>query len=85
LAISNGFVDYNRPYLYEYNNRIKKIRIRNRENTDDYRDFELLDLPNIQTVATSSFSLNIEIEILEIYPGTKYNDTCVNFIIPIVY
>jgi hypothetical protein len=85
LAISNGFVDYNRPYLYDSNNRIKKIRIRNLENLDEYQDFDVLDLPNIQTVVMNFLSWNIEIEILETYQGIKYNDTCINFIIPIAY
>jgi hypothetical protein len=86
IWISNGFIDYNRPYLYEYNNRIKKIRIRNLENPNQWKDFEFRDISNIQEVDLRFLSTwKIEIEILEVYQGTKHNDTCINFIIPAMF
>jgi len=86
ILISNGFVDYNRPYLYENNNRIKKIRIKNIEDKNQWKDFEIQDTPNIQEIDISFLSAwNIEIEIIEVYQGTRYNDTCINFIIPIMF
>jgi hypothetical protein len=83
LFISNGFVDYNRPHLYEYNNRLKKIRVHN-IGYNEYTDFELEDHPDIQQVwfGFKNPSYIIEIEILEVYKGTRWDDTCVNFIIP---
>jgi hypothetical protein len=83
LYISNGYVDYNRPYLYEYNNRIKKIRVRYL-GYDDYQDFEVDDTPHFQYI-----NIGIEynpgiviIEIIEVYKGSKWADTCINTILP---
>jgi hypothetical protein len=88
IDISNGFVDFNRPYLYEYNNRIKKIRI-SRGNPAEYVDIELEDTPQFQ-IFNFYKELNtetniLEIEILEVYSGSHYNDTCVNFIVTWAY
>ena len=86
LFISNGFVDYNRPYLYEYNNRLKKIRVHN-VGYNEYVDFNIEDNSDIKWLRFSfkNPSYIIEIEILEVYKGTRWDDTCVNFIIPCVY
>jgi hypothetical protein len=83
IALSNGFVDYNRPYLYEYNNRVKKIKVTGK-NSNESIIIELEDTPHIQLFYFdfSSYQKSVEIEILEVYAGDKYNDTCINFIIP---
>jgi hypothetical protein len=84
LAISNGFVDYNRPYLYQYNNRIKKLRVSRTQY--DYKDIDLEDTPQIQMfhfLDYTTASKSIEMEILEIYPGERWDDTCINMIIPL--
>jgi len=84
IWISNGFVDYNKPYLYKYNNRVKKIRI-SRGGPDDYVDFELEDTPQLQYFPFGDELLTkndkLIIEILEVYKGSRYDDTCINFII----
>jgi hypothetical protein len=83
LFISNGYIDYNRPYLYEYNNRAKRIRI-SYIGYDEYKDIELEDTPNYQYIHIGlDYRPNIVwIEILEVYKGSKWNDTCINNIFP---
>jgi hypothetical protein len=82
LFISNGFVDYNRPYLYENNNRIKKMRIYF-DYPNDFADVELQDTPQIQIFKFyERRNTKIQLEILEVYKGDKYDDTCVNNIYP---
>lgn len=82
LFISNGFVDYNRPYLYENNNRIKKMRIYF-DYPNDFTDVELQDTPQIQIFRFyERRNTKIQLEILEVYQGDKYDDTCVNNIYP---
>ena len=82
IAISNGFVDYKRPFLYEYNNRIKKIRIHFNA-FGDFLDINLEDIPQIQFFDFSGRkSEKIQIEILEVYNGSRYDDTCINLIFP---
>jgi hypothetical protein len=81
IAISNGFVDYNRPYLYQYNNRVKKIRVHFID-PDDYMDFDVLDTPQIQLFIFDRRSAKVQIEILEVYSGERWDDTCINNIFP---
>jgi hypothetical protein len=83
--ISNGFVDYARPYLYGYNNRVKKLRV-SRGNNNNYIDITVEDTPQLQYFsfqAELTTEANIlQIEILEVYSGSHYDDTCINLIIP---
>jgi hypothetical protein len=94
LYISSGYVSYSKPHLYHENSRPQKIRIYDINNRAKFQDFILLDTPNFQIVDVSNFTrepsydtrdyqhhVKIRIEILEIYPGTTYNDMCVNSII----
>jgi hypothetical protein len=94
LYISIGFVSFEKPYLFRQNSRPKKIRIS--YEGESPRIIELADTPNLQYVGirwpyTSRyfyyydeykklFNKNLWLEILEVYPGTKYNDTCINFL-----
>lgn len=81
LVISNGFVSFERPYLYTYNSRLKKIKISNRKKSFE-RIYEIQDTPNIQIIGLPEKTHDVVIEILEVYSGKRWNDTCVNFIIP---
>lgn len=83
LYLFNGYVSYNKPYLYSYNSRIKKLKI---SVIDDVSKtpiiFEIEDSPNPQKLDLGETIQNqIKIEILDVYPGTKYKDTCLNGII----
>jgi len=79
LIFSNGFVSYDKPQLYEMNSRARRIRV-----TDPSGSFsietELADTPNPQVVFLPSASERTDIEILSIYPGSTWHDTCINFI-----
>ncbi len=83
LYIFNGYVSYDKPYLYSYNSRIKKMKI---SFVDDISKaamlFEIEDSPNPQKLNLKErIQGKIKIEILDVYPGTKYKDTCLNGII----
>jgi hypothetical protein len=84
IYISNGFIDYNRPYLYEYNNRIKKIRV-SYIGYNEYKEFEIEDIPNFQYIHLDmNYKPNIVlIEIVEVYKGSRWEDTCINNILPV--
>jgi hypothetical protein len=86
FCISNGFVDYSRPYLYEYNNRVKKLRVWDGA-YKEYNDIELMDTPQFQffQVKFTNNSDILELEILEVYDGDKYDDTCINLICPVAF
>ena len=90
--ISSGFVSFSKPHLYSENARPKKIRLSS--NTGKSITVELKDTPHFQLLPIkgagmffvkeygSSYDLTAEltIEILEVYPGSKYQDLCVNAI-----
>jgi len=81
LYISTGFVSYEKPYLFRENSRPKKLRIS--FEGEDPKIVGLADTPNIQYLGFfANYDMekkNLWIEILEVYPGTKYTDTCINF------
>ena len=80
LILSNGFVAFKTTTYYN-NNRLKKIRITNTENKSQSFDFCLEDNSIPQEIKLPFISKRVEIEILEVYKGQKYDDTCVNFIL----
>jgi len=88
LVISNGYVDYDRPYLYGYNNRVKKIKIYDIANENDYKIIDIEDKPGFQIFTLEDFFpdkyssryANLVFKIIEVYPGTRYNDTCINYL-----
>jgi hypothetical protein len=92
IYISGGYVSYSKSYLYKENSRPKKIRIYFGDEEslqENYMDVELKDTPRFQYIPLyrivnwEDYNQDniIEIEILEVYPGTKYEDTCINSIL----
>ena len=82
LHISTGFVSYNKAYLFMENSRPKKIKLSVENKYSIIVD--LKDTPNFHTIKLPEKLNRNEIlvmEILEVYPGTKYEDTCINMIL----
>ena len=79
IVIANGFTCFEKPYLYEQNSRAKKIRVTWGNNS---KDFELQDTPNFQPLVLTDkedfFEGPIQIEILEVYKGSKYSDVVIS-------
>ena len=77
LIIFNGFFNPAKRYLYDYNNRVKTFLLKS---TDDDEYYELIinleDTPNMQTICLPRRTRSFRLIIQDIYPGTKYNDTC---------
>ncbi|MDR1839330.1 MAG: hypothetical protein LBQ93_07110 [Treponema sp.] len=82
LHISTGFVSFNRPYLFNYNSRPRKIELYVRNKFQFI--IELKDTPNFQTINLPE-QLDkddiLELKILEVYTGIRYEDTCINIIL----
>lgn len=87
LKFYNGFQSKNRPDLYSANSRAKKIKIVNLENGNT-QDFFIKDTSSVQIISLSELNINqnsfvkLELTILEVYPGEKYKDLCIQAIIP---
>jgi hypothetical protein len=82
LHISIGYVSFDRPQLYKENSRPKKIRLEVRGKYSI--EINLEDMANYQTVTLPrplESNEILELEILAVYPGTKYDDTCINEIV----
>jgi hypothetical protein len=77
IYISTGYVSYLKPNLYTENSRPKKIRVFSGD--DPPFDVSLDDTPAFQRI--NAYGGTITIQILEVYPGTKYEDTCINSIL----
>lgn len=82
LLLCNGYISSEKPYLYEQNGRLKKIRVQG-VSSGKFKDFEILDTPHFQTIDISFIKEpeDLRITILEAYPGSKYEDTCVHYCI----
>lgn len=78
ILILNGFVDFARLNLYKDNNRLKKAVIRS---IDDGIPFEVEtsfeDVVKLHKVDFPREALKVEIEIAEVYPGLKWEDTAI--------
>ena len=82
LLIMNGYISYSKPYLYKQNNRVKKIKVTGIKSGKS-KVLNVLDTPHPQTVDISFITEpeDIRVEIADVYKGTKYDDTCINFCI----
>lgn len=87
LFLFNGFVSFEKPYLYEANSRLKKIEISFPEEKNKASiEIELKDTPNPQKINLGfKCQSQIKIKILEVYEGNKYKDTCLSGIMMKVY
>ena len=79
LIFSNGYISYDKPYLFEKNNRVKEIEIKDISGKFNFIA-EIEDTPDLQLIFLPYVSDKLEIKILSVYKGTTYDDTCINFI-----
>ena len=78
----NGYISYEKPYLYKQNNRIKKIKVTGLK-SGKTKVLDVLDTPHPQTVDISFIKEpeDIRVEIADVYKGSKYDDTCLHYCI----
>ncbi|WP_022931117.1 NADase-type glycan-binding domain-containing protein [Treponema bryantii] len=82
ILLMNGYISYNKPYLYKQNNRIKKIKVTGLKSGKS-QILDVLDTPHPQTVDISFITEaeDVRVEIADVYKGTKYDDTCLHYCI----
>lgn len=80
LQILNGFVDFTRMNLYEENSRVKTVLIES-ENPKFAKEYELEDIVRYSLIHLPQKTDKIRITIKDVYPGTKYKDTCLSSIL----
>ena len=88
LEFRNGFQNPEHPDYYEKNCRVKKLLVTCSQ-TGKSKSFELPDTKTRQILDVRSIipqepceNLNLRIEIQSVYKGSKYDDLCIDSIIP---
>ena len=80
ILMMNGYISYDKPYLYEQNSRVKKIKVEHKK-SGEYIFIDVLDTPHPQSLDISTIPEgDIRVTIADVYPGTKYDDTCIHYI-----
>lgn len=78
IYILNGYVAPDKPALFKENNRIKKALIETDSGLKKIVEFrDQVEFTGIKLTENTS---HVKITILEVYEGTKYNDTCLSSI-----
>lgn len=84
FAILNGYADVNNMKLYKENSRVKKLKVEDLTNSLDFiMEFE--DKVYFNYMELSKPSKSIKMTILEVYEGTKYQDTCISAMVDYSY
>ena len=80
MQILNGFVDFTRMDLYEKNSRVKTVLIES-ENPKFSKEYQLEDIVRYTLISLPEKTQKIRMTIKDVYPGTKYKDTCLSSIL----
>jgi len=76
IDILNGYVDLAKRNLYKENNRLKTIRV-DSEKPKFSITFNFEDLVKFHEIPLPMATEKVRITIVDVYKGTKYDDTCV--------
>jgi hypothetical protein len=76
ISLLNGYVDIAKKYLYRQNNRVKVLKVVDMDNNKEYQ-MEFEDMVYYNSLSFDSKTRNIKLVIMSVYPGTKYDDTCI--------
>lgn len=79
IQILNGYVNIFHQQYYHNNNRIKEIKIFSKD-SNSQKVYNLNDVAIFQNLEFEKPAKSIVIEIVSVYPGEKYNDTCIGSI-----
>ena len=80
FSILNGYADVQNMKLFKENGRVKKLKVEDQTNKLEYTmTFE--DKVYFNYLELSKPSNSIKLTILEVYEGTKYQDTCISALI----
>ena len=80
FSILNGYADIQNMKLFKENSRVKKLKVEDLTNKLEYTmTFE--DKVYFNYLELSKPSKSIKLTILDVYKGTKYQDTCISAMI----
>ncbi|MBP7263758.1 MAG: hypothetical protein KBB32_06250 [Spirochaetia bacterium] len=77
LIVLNGYVDILRRSLYKDNSRPKIVELRS-ESPEFTMEYEFEDVVKFHEIALPEPTRSLRMTIKDVYPGRKYDDTCVS-------
>lgn len=77
FTVLNGFISLSNPELYKDNSRMKTVKITSAE-SDFVVEYEFTDIVHFAQIRLPESVSSVKLEITEVYPGSKYSDTCVS-------
>ena len=81
VVVLNGFFAPRQPTLYLDNGRLKRVLVRGFDETGSiaFEEFYTIpDKPNLYTIQFPLLVDSYEIEIVEVYPGRRFEDTAIS-------
>jgi hypothetical protein len=76
ISVLNGYVDIEKRHLYRQNNRVAVLKVIDLDNNKEY-EMEFEDIVYYNALEFEKATRNIKLVIMSVYPGTKYDDTCI--------
>lgn len=82
VVILNGFVDFDKRYLYKANNRVKKAVVTSLDKNNPFEiEYEFEDYVHFSEIKFPVAVDKIRFTIKEVYKGDKWDDTCITAVI----
>ena len=81
VVLLNGFFAPQQPALYRDNGRLKRVLVRGYDETGNiaFEEFYTIpDVPNLYPIQFPMFVDSYEMEIVEVYPGRRFEDTAIS-------
>ena len=82
MVVLNGFVDPRRRHLFRANNRVKRALVRSLEADLPFSfEYQFADAVEFSHIPFPNTAKAVQLEILEVYPGERWDDTAISAII----
>ena len=82
LVVLNGFVDFDKRYLYKANNRVKKAVISSLDKDNQFEiEYDFEDYVHFSEINFPKAVNKVRFTIKEVYKGEKWDDTCITAVI----
>lgn len=82
LVVLNGFVDFDKRYLYKANNRVKKAVITSLDKDNPFEiEYVFEDYVHFSEINFPKAVNKVRFTIKEVYKGEKWDDTCITAVI----
>src|SRR5574344_263161 len=82
LVVLNGYVDPYKRYLYKANNRVKKATVTSMDNAKPFKvEYTFEDIVCFAKIELPRKAEKVRFTIDEVYPGEKWNDTCITAVL----